>query len=45
MPSTDTVFAGSIPELYNRFLGPLLFQPYAAEVAARVSRWKPEHIL
>ena len=45
MPSTDTVFAGSIPELYDRFLGPLLFQPYAAEVAARVSRWKPEHIL
>ena len=45
MPSTDTVFAGSIPELYDRFLGPLLFQPFAAEVAARVSRWKPEHIL
>jgi len=45
MPNTDTAFAGSIPELYDRFLGPLLFRPYAEEVAARVSRWKPEHIL
>ena len=45
MPNRDTAFAGSIPELYDRFLGPLLFLPYAEEVAARVSRWKPEHIL
>jgi ubiquinone/menaquinone biosynthesis C-methylase UbiE len=45
MPNTDTAFAGSIPERYDQFLGPLLFQPYAREVAARVSRWKPEHIL
>jgi ubiquinone/menaquinone biosynthesis C-methylase UbiE len=45
MPNSDTAFAGSIPELYDRFLGPLLFLPYAQEVAARVSRWKPEHIL
>ena len=45
MPNTDTAFAGSIPELYDRFLGPLLFLPYANEVAARVSRWKPKQIL
>lgn len=45
MPTTDTVFAGSIPERYDRLLGPLLFQPYADEVAARVSRWMPQHIL
>ena len=45
MPTTDSIFAGSIPELYNRHLGPLLFQPYAEEVAARVSRWKPDHVL
>ena len=45
MPNTDTAFAGSIPELYDRYLGPLLFQPYAEEVAARIARWKPEHIL
>jgi ubiquinone/menaquinone biosynthesis C-methylase UbiE len=45
MPNADTAFAGSIPERYDQFLGPLLFQPYAGEVAARVSRWKPDHIL
>ena len=45
MPTTDTAFAGSIPELYDRFLGPLLFVPYAEEVAARVSRWQPDHVL
>lgn len=36
MTSRDTLFAGSIPELYDRHLGPLLFVPYAADLAARV---------
>jgi len=45
MPNTDTAFAGSIPELYDSLLGPLLFLPYAEEVAARVSRWMPGYIL
>ena len=45
MPSSDSAFAGSIPELYDRHLGRLLFLPFAEEVAARVSRWRPEHIL
>ena len=45
MPNADTAFAGSIPERYDQFLGPLLFQPYAREVAERVSQWKPDHIL
>ena len=45
MASTDTAFAGSIPALYDRNLGPLLFQPYADEVARRVARWKPGRIL
>jgi ubiquinone/menaquinone biosynthesis C-methylase UbiE len=29
-------FAGSIPELYERHLGPVLFEPYARELAARL---------
>jgi SAM-dependent methyltransferase len=29
-------FAGSIPDLYERHLGPLLFEPYARDLAARV---------
>jgi len=31
-----TVFAGSIPELYDRHMGPVLFEPYAQELAARL---------
>jgi len=37
MGQEDVVFAGSIPELYDRYLGPLIFQPYAVAVAARVA--------
>jgi ubiquinone/menaquinone biosynthesis C-methylase UbiE len=28
-------FSGSIPAAYDRYLGPILFQPYAEDVAAR----------
>jgi SAM-dependent methyltransferase len=37
MAGTDTVFAGSIPQLYDQKLGPLLFAPYAADLARRAS--------
>lgn len=37
MPRTDAVFAGSIPAFYDRYLGPLLFEPYAADLAARLA--------
>lgn len=33
----DTVFAGSIPALYDRYLGPLLFAPYARELGQRLA--------
>jgi hypothetical protein len=29
MRDTDRLFEGSIPETYDRYLGPLLFKPYA----------------
>jgi SAM-dependent methyltransferase len=34
---TDSVFAGSVPALYDRYLGPLLFEPYAADLAGRLA--------
>ena len=40
MASNDTVFAGSIPALYDRHLGPMLFRPYAEEVAGRFADLK-----
>jgi ubiquinone/menaquinone biosynthesis C-methylase UbiE len=32
----DTVFAGPVPLLYDRHLGPILFQPFAEAVAERL---------
>ena len=32
---TDKVFAGPVPQLYERHLGPILFQPFAEAVAER----------
>jgi ubiquinone/menaquinone biosynthesis C-methylase UbiE len=41
MAATDKLFAGSIPEIYQQFLVPLIFQPYADDLAARVARAAP----
>src|SRR5919112_3948248 len=45
MQASDTVFAGSIPELYDRCLGPFLFEPYAADLAERAAVLAPRRIL
>ncbi|MEO8753275.1 MAG: class I SAM-dependent methyltransferase [Casimicrobiaceae bacterium] len=34
---TDKVFTGSIPKLYEEYLVPLIFEPYAADLANRVA--------
>jgi ubiquinone/menaquinone biosynthesis C-methylase UbiE len=45
MKETDRVFAGSVPAIYDRYLGPLIFEPYALELAERLSRLAPRRIL
>lgn len=45
MTASDTAFAGSIPSLYDRYLGPLLFEPYAEEVARRARDVAAGHVL
>jgi SAM-dependent methyltransferase len=42
---TDTRFTGSIPELYESHLVPLLFEPYAANLANRVAGRHPSRVL
>ena len=37
-PESDKVFAGSIPKLYEEYLVPLIFQPYAADLASRLAQ-------
>jgi len=36
-PNTDKVFTGSIPRLYETHLVPLIFEPYAADLANRLA--------
>jgi SAM-dependent methyltransferase len=35
-PDTDKIFSGSIPNLYETYLVPLIFQPYAADLVTRL---------
>lgn len=41
----DRAFAGSIPALYDRLLVPLIFEPYATDLAARCARLRPRDVL
>jgi ubiquinone/menaquinone biosynthesis C-methylase UbiE len=36
MSDSDNVFAGSIPELYDKYLVPLIFEPYASDLLDRL---------
>lgn len=42
---SDRSFAGSIPELYERLLVPLIFAPYAGDLAARAAAVRPRAVL
>lgn len=44
-PNTDSAFAGAIPRLYERFLVPLIFEPYAVDLAQRLSTDPPSQVL
>lgn len=43
--TSDSVFEGSVPEFYERYLVPLIFEPYAADLAERLSMSAPERVL
>jgi SAM-dependent methyltransferase len=42
---TDKVFAGSIPKFYDKYLVPLIFQPYADDLARRVASMDISRVL
>ena len=43
--TTDRLFAGSIPEIYDRLLVPLIFKSYARDLAEWVAKVKPLDVL
>jgi ubiquinone/menaquinone biosynthesis C-methylase UbiE len=45
MTAADKIFAGSVPEIYDRLLVPLIFEPYAADLADRIAAAKPGDVL
>lgn len=45
MLETDKVFAGSVPENYDRYMVPLIFAPFAADLARRAASMKPGAVL
>ena len=45
MTELDKDFVGSIPEIYDTYLVPLIFESYAQDLADRVGALKPETVL
>lgn len=45
MAATDKLFAGSIPEIYDRYLVPLIFETFAHDLADRVAQVSPRQVL
>jgi ubiquinone/menaquinone biosynthesis C-methylase UbiE len=45
MLETDKVFAGSIPENYDRYMVPLIFEPFARDLARRAAALMPIDVL
>ncbi|HEX2608387.1 MAG TPA: class I SAM-dependent methyltransferase [Flavisolibacter sp.] len=40
-----TAFSGDVPQLYEAYLGPVLFEPYAEDLAARIDPAGSQHVL
>jgi ubiquinone/menaquinone biosynthesis C-methylase UbiE len=45
MSTSHAQFTGSIPEYYDTYLGPMLFEPYARDMAERVARLNASSVL
>jgi ubiquinone/menaquinone biosynthesis C-methylase UbiE len=45
MLESDKAFAGSVPENYDRYMVPLIFEPYAADLARRAASFSPGAVL
>ncbi len=45
MLEADKLFAGSVPENYDRYMVPLIFEPYASDIARRAASFSPSAVL
>lgn len=42
---SDVLFSGSIPDIYESLMVPLIFEPYAADLAVRAAALQPREVL
>ena len=42
---SDVAFTGTVPAAYDRYLVPLLFEPYAVDLTRRAARLAPANLL
>jgi SAM-dependent methyltransferase len=45
VPSGDRIFSGSIAQLYEQYLVPLIFDPYAKDLTSRLALLQPSAVL
>lgn len=45
MKKEFATFSGTVPALYDQYLGPLLFEPYAADIASRLKENNIQNVL
>jgi ubiquinone/menaquinone biosynthesis C-methylase UbiE len=45
MATADSKFEGSIPQFYERYMGPLFFEPYANDLASRLTQLSSGNLL
>ena len=45
MSAGDKIFAGSIPENYDRYIVPLIFESYARDMSQRAAALSPNAVL
>jgi len=43
--ANDEAFRGSMPEFYDRYLTPLIFEAYADDISARIAALSPRNVL
>ena len=45
MVDADRTFQGSIPAMYDHYMAPMIFAPYADDLASRLAKVRVDHIL
>jgi len=45
MADATTAFTGRVPEIYERTMGPVFFEPYGRDIAARAVTLRPSNVL